>query len=223
MLAFLFGEDERGVPNYNGRPHRQCDTSANACFTTYMNSGDRLKMELRIDMTGLREKVVSDGPAFAVDPKLAEWRTMDKELEKGSEAHVRAVQWLMKYALGIERDRSGVPRHLPRHEHSYVWSFCRDSWVDRGKVRHCWECHECYEDAWHCGDCGVCKVGREYACDTCGGWSELGAQHGNEGGVAVNARDGGKQPATAAARKRRRRLTLPNEVTEVRLQLGLEA
>ncbi|EME86754.1 uncharacterized protein MYCFIDRAFT_172452 [Pseudocercospora fijiensis CIRAD86] len=170
---------------------------ANACFTKFLN-----RRHAFIDVENLKIQLNGDSEAFECDAILASWRAMLKSMQKkgSSAADVdEHFQLLFQYGLGEISDKDPTTARNEK-ESLHFWSFCRGGWVDRDLVMHCWKCNSCYDDAWHCDTCGVCKIGRKFKCDGCGGWSEIGAVEGIEDGRAVTA--GQKRGRRAEKRKR---------------------
>ena len=181
---------------------------ASPCFTKYLNRKDH-----KVDVDDLKTKLLKNCDAFELDPNLAAWRAKYNAMERrqeGQEKLFAVLQALFTHALSVkneDRDMRG-----DNMLDTYVWSFCRNGWVDRSKVRHCTLCNECYEEAWHCETCDTCKAGRKLACDRCGGWSKLGAEEGINGELAVDVHtvQGG-----GSGRKRGRSSTVVGQSTEV--------
>ncbi|KXT02141.1 hypothetical protein AC578_5950 [Pseudocercospora eumusae] len=175
--------------------------TANACFSKYLNGKDGL-----VDVEDLKAKLSAPCEAFEIDVHMAAWRAMFKSMQKkgfGEPELHKHFHVLFHYGLSenySEYIKVEVNKDL---ESLHIWSFCRGGWVDRESVSHCWTCNSCYDDAWHCDTCGVCKVGRKFACDGCGGWSEIGIFEGTSAGRAVTAGRGqGRGKGRAEKRKR---------------------
>jgi hypothetical protein len=141
---------------------------ASLCFTRYLNLNPRTPRKL--DVTSLKAKIMTDFDAWRQDPTLRSIRrTMNGLSDEDTESRYnsKAMQTLMMYAMGVEREHIATLKDGMQSPNSYAWSFCKDKWVSRHRTVHCKHCDVCYDLAWHCEVCGTCKAGRTLACDGC--------------------------------------------------------
>lgn len=136
------------------------------------------------------------------------------DLVHDSDAYRRAVQRLMRYALGLPQDNCGRVQEIPNHEDSYVWSLCRNRWVNRKEVHHDWDYEKCYDSAFICHVCKCFADGRPHPCDDCG-TQALVAQYDEDGRQVHWAFEGPMDSLTKEERKRKRIYARWLEVTEV--------
>ncbi|EGP82728.1 uncharacterized protein MYCGRDRAFT_97389 [Zymoseptoria tritici IPO323] len=200
--------------------------AASACFAGYIekNPAVRIKIfsgqaafdEVRQDMLA---KLTRADTAFSKDPILKEWNEQWQKVDKSYPRYPEyyfLIARLFVYAFSIDRNKFCHDIGT-KHPDSHIWSWCREAWVPRHRVKHCWECKNCFDNSWHCEKCGVCKTGSDFSCDGCGGYAFASWRAGRTDGKAIDAApDTSDSPAGAGSSKKRpRRQTLGNEdVTE---------
>ncbi|KJX98250.1 hypothetical protein TI39_contig424g00005 [Zymoseptoria brevis] len=201
--------------------------TASACFAKYIEENPALRVKIFSGQAAAGEvcqdmltKLTRPDTAFEKDHTLKEWneqwQKMDKTYPRYPEYHCHILR-LFAYAFSIDRNKFSHDIGT-KHPDSHIWSWCREAWVQRHRVKHCWKCKNCFDDSWHCEKCGVCKAGSVFPCDGCGGYAFDGWRAGRTNGKAIDTvPDSTDSPAGAGpSKKRPRRQTLGNEdVTEV--------
>lgn len=180
-LTKAFGNPEPQDNNFIAPKYAQRDTimymrhageeyrtiTASACLTKHLNARNH-----ELDIEQLKRKMMERKKATGTLNIFDEFlhSTWDKIIATGDERDKAALKIdLFRYAFGqrhirITEDTSNLPETDLR---SMRWSFCRDGWVNRHRVKHCFECNECFDDAWHCRSCGACNTPPEYPCRVC--------------------------------------------------------
>ncbi|CAK3794140.1 Hypothetical predicted protein [Lecanosticta acicola] len=189
--------------------------SASACLSNHLNTRGN-----ELDVEDLQRKMMEAGETARIreagDVYLLSMMDLinEAQAEKDEEAKANLLKELFRYACGREHYDPNPEMAMPHaltSRGSMRWSFCRDTWVSRHNIAHCWKCNECLEDSWHCNECGVCKIGRDYPCDRCGGWCK-GTKDFDVGSAV--AKDAKPTPKTAEeSLKRSRRSTGAGEAS----------
>lgn len=143
-------------------------TTASACFTKLLNTKNH-----ELDIDELKRKMMEPrkavGALHIMDPYLEQTWQKIKDLKDGDIMRDVEEMMLFAYAFGQRHiyHREGANKFPETDLRSLRWSFCRDGWVNRHRVKHCFECNECFDDAWHCSVCGVCNTPPQYPCAGC--------------------------------------------------------
>lgn len=184
--------------------------TANACLTKLLNT-----KHYGLDIDELKRKMMEPkkavGTLHIMDPHLE--RTWQNIKDLDDDDIMKDVEEIMLFGYAFGQHHMTRASKFPDADlRSMRWSFCRDGWVNRHRVKHCFECNECFDDAWYCSVCGVCNTPRQYPCAECNSRCQDMDENTRAERVASRARhvspparaEASKPAVRAASRKRPR-------------------